>query len=404
MIKTKVKVKVNVNNKPKGMNLEDQNIQEMPQVPGAPGAPTSVALPTLPLIPSIPIRNQSSLVNASLPIKSAKGRPKKQPEDTSKTKNITTFSSTSNLPTCRVFSLDLDSNLCGKTNNIIRLKIQYNDIHRLENQIARPMELVSDEHEQSLDKLFDSPFDPKKEVMEEILSLDHFVKKKSVFSTEEKQPANRKDLIINSGIRRISSEPLQVFSDNWPLTSPYACWYCCHTFDNTPVGIPSRLVNYVFVCYGNFCSYNCAKRYLCPQKDDEDDVACMQATNDIFKGDDHGEKLQLLELLYHLETNAELDEPIKASPRRLVLKMFGGNKTIEEYRKSFKTNTTFHTFKMPLVSMAYHMEECTDTKNDVKRKLKNMSLDVAKLERAYEDMLKEKERTPKMVIEKTLYK
>jgi hypothetical protein len=219
---------------------------------------------------------------------------------------------------------------------------------------------------------------------------------------EDKPVPNRKDLIINSGIKRTSQEPLQVFSDSWPMTSPYACWYCCHTFDTTPVGIPAILTNYVFRCYGNFCSYNCAKRYLCPLKDDEDDMASMQSSNDIFKGDDQGEKLQLLELLYHLETNAELDEPIKTAPRRLILKMFGGTKTIEEFRNSFHTNTTYHTFKMPLASMAYHMEECVDTKSDTRRKFKNMSLDVARLEQAYEELMKHRKSATKITIQKIL--
>jgi hypothetical protein len=231
----------------------------------------------------------------------------------------------------------------------------------------------------------------KEQAQEPRSGLESFIKIRSLTqSVEEKPLPNRKDLIINSGIKRTSQEPLQVFSDSWPMTSPYACWYCCHTFETTPVGIPSILTNYVFRCYGNFCSYNCAKRYLCPLKDDEDDMASMQSSNDLFKGDDQGEKLQLLELLYHLETNADLDEPIKTSPRRLILRMFGGTKTIEEFRDSFKTNTTYHTFKMPLASMAYHMEECVDTKSETRRKFKNMSLDVARLEQAYEELMKER--------------
>ena len=231
----------------------------------------------------------------------------------------------------------------------------------------------------------------KEHVQEPRSGLESFIKIRSLTqSVEEKPLSNRKDLIINSGIKRTSQEPLQVFSDSWPMTSPYACWYCCHTFETTPVGIPSILTNYVFRCYGNFCSYNCAKRYLCPLKDDEDDMASMQSSNDLFKGDDQGEKLQLLELLYHLETNADLDEPIKTAPRRLILRMFGGTKTIDEFRDSFKTNTTYHTFKMPLASMAYHMEECVDTKSETRRKFKNMSLDVARLEQAYEELMKER--------------
>jgi hypothetical protein len=52
--------------------------------------------------------------------------------------------------------------------------------------------------------------------------------------------------------------------------------------------------------------------------------------------------------------------------------------------------------------MAYHMEECVDTKaTDVRRKLKNMSLDVARLEQAYQDLMREKKRNTKFSIQKS---
>lgn len=344
------------------------------------------------------------------------------------------------IPSSRVFSVSIEKTQQNiyKTNNIIKLKIS--NVAKLERRIAENKGLLfntEDDKWSDLESLIDAGevHDTSSTLTQDYLSsnlnlnvtlnsnsnsnsngtlngnlpsslgLEHFVKRKNVQLPVAKQTdvqANRKDLIINSGIKRVSSEPLQVFSDSWPMTSPYACWYCCHTFDTTPVGIPSVLTNYMFKCYGNFCSYNCAKRYLCPLKDDEDDMACMQSSNEIFKCDDHGDKLQLLELLYHLETNAELDDPIKIAPRRLILKLFGGNKTIEEFRKSFRTNTTYHTFKMPLVSMAYHMEECVDTKSDTRRKFKNMSLDVAKLEKAYEEIMKEKTRNSKLTVQKSI--
>ena len=90
-----------------------------------------------------------------------------------------------------------------------------------------------------------------------------------------------------------------------------------------------------------------------------------------------------------METDTPLCESIKPAPSRLVLKMFGGTKTIEEFRESFTSNTTFHTFKMPLVSIGYQIEECTDTRSDNKRRLKNMSLDVAKLEKVWDDLKKQ---------------
>jgi hypothetical protein len=359
------------------------------------------------------------------------------------------------LPSSRVFTVSIENKTTciSRSNNIIRLKLKISNINKLERYIVdnkgllddvvnwqpssqqtqwQPLMEIDDATNLSLTKAnatvsvsastastaagSTSSFGASSVTQASAVSstgpsykgLESFIKMRSVVpqtaasDTPSALAVNRKDLIINSGIKRTSQEPLQVFSDSWPMTSPYACWYCCHSFDNTPVGIPAILTNYVFRCYGNFCSYNCAKRYLCPLKDDEDDMASMQSSNDIFKGDDQGEKLQLLELLYHLETDADMDEPIKTAPRRLILKMFGGTKTIDEFRKSFKTNTTYHTFKMPLASMAYHMEECVDTKSDARRKFKNMSLDVARLEQAYEELMRERKRNSRVTIQKIL--
>ena len=362
-------------------------------------------------------------------IKPSRGRPKSRAVDTP---------SIPKLPSSRVFSVGIESSKStsiNRTNNIIRLKLKISNITKLEKYISENKDNIlledtwsglnddwisysqnSSLNSHSLPMAPPQPQHPHPQQPQQhqhqhqpppqqiskptFTGLEGFVKRRTVETVplSQNQPvppqqtppsSSRKDLIINSGVKRTSSEPLQIFSDTWPLTSPYACWYCCHTFDTTPVGIPAILTNYTFRCYGNFCSYNCAKRYLCPLKDDEDDMACMQSSNDIFRGDDHGEKLQLLELLYHLETGSDMDEPIKTAPRRLILKTFGGNKTIEEFRQSFNTNTTYHTFKMPLASMAYHMEECTDTKSDARRKFKNMSLDVSRLEQAYENLMKE---------------
>jgi hypothetical protein len=227
-----------------------------------------------------------------------------------------------------------------------------------------------------------------------LASLGSIVKKEDKMSNSSKI---RKNLIINSGVERKVNHAIHITNDKWPSSSIYACMYCCHTFNTSPVGIPYCIINYKFMCYGNFCSYNCAKRYLCPTRDDEDDMACIQTYNDLYVGDDHGEKLQLLELLYHLETGAPIHQSIKPSPKRLVLKLFGGTKTIEEYRESFDTNTTFHVFKTPIASIGYQIEECSDTLSDSKRVLRNLSLDADILEKKREKLLDVKNKISKIL-------
>lgn len=209
----------------------------------------------------------------------------------------------------------------------------------------------------------------------------------------------RKDLIINSGIQRYTKPLMEIYSNGWPDKSSYACWTCCHVFDTTPVGIPHMLVGQQFHCYGNFCSYNCAKRYLCPEEDD--DIALLHTFSDKFVEDDLSDKKQLLELLCHLETGLPFGTCIEKSPKRLMLKLFGGIMTIEEYRNNSITNKQYHIFRSPMVPISYQMEECI-TRDNVK-KSKDVSLSTLKLEKAYQNLLSQLQ-TGSNIIEKLLLK
>ena len=190
---------------------------------------------------------------------------------------------------------------------------------------------------------------------------------------------NRKNLIINNGIKRTIEPLLQIYTDGWPTYSPYVCWVDCHSFETTPVGIPYMFLNDVFYCYGNFCSYNCAMHYLCP--DSEDDNHMIHTNTDGLSGDDLSDKIQLLELMCHIETGLPFNCSIKKAASRLILKMFGGTKTIEEYRQNFQTNYKYHIFRAPMVPISYQMEESSDEKNYI-----NILANTHKLERVYEKL------------------
>lgn len=302
-------------------------------------------------------------------------------------------------PTARVYTLSKSSELPKKStyivNNMVKLNINLADIIRLEKELEHGGLLHGIELSTAAPVAWNdncgSPLSPvsKEETETESGSetrsrpFKTLIKKPILNMTVESDTAAaRKDLIINSGVKRSSKPIMQVYAHGWPAHSSYACWYCCHTFNTTPVGIPQLLINMVFHCYGNFCSYNCAKRYLRPET--EDDMAMLQTANDTFIEDDLGERMQLLELLCHIETGSPLDQPIKAAPRRLTLNMFGGTKTIEEFRANFLTNDSYHVFQSPLVPISYQMEECND-KTDRKRR-QRVSLDTVKIERAFSEL------------------
>lgn len=309
----------------------------------------------------------------------------------------------------RVYALGGNKKASAKcvSNNIIQLQLYLADIKNIENVLSSDSKnlLLSIDDKPIVPKAWnepdhmnsimttniepETPSEPKKKDPFKALIKRTTVEFKDDSSTID--TVSRKDLIINSGVKRQAKQLLQVFAKEWPAHSPYACWTDCHTFDTTPVGIPQALVDGVFYCYGNFCSYNCAKRYLCPNLDDDDDTAMMQTIHDIFIRDDKSEKLQLLELLCHIETGNPLNEPIRMSSKRMILKLFGGDKTIEEYRNNFNKNTTYHVFKSPLVPISYQMEECSN-KGDTRKKTRAVSLDSLKIQKAFDSLMQEKEK------------
>ena len=272
-------------------------------------------------------------------------------------------------------------------NNIVQLKLLNLDITRLELEISNENTEGVGVKSMVDDALNATETSTSGKKMSSVLKPIHVERAKD--KTEFLKP-ERKDLIINAGVRRKFQPLLQLYSNSWPTHSTYACWYCCHTFQTTPVGIPQMMVDDAFYCYGNFCSYNCAMRYLLPN--DEDDFAQLQTCTDRFVSDDLSDKIQMLELLCHVETGLAFDECIKMAPKRLTLQLFGGTKSIEEFRNNFKTHTTYHLFRSPMVPISYQMEECSGSSitADNSRNTRKSVINISKLERAYTALLNER--------------
>jgi hypothetical protein len=314
-----------------------------------------------------------------------RGRPPKSGKDSGSGNNVA-VDHVSSVPNSRVYNLSKKSELTTNyiVNNLVQLKLTTKDILRLEEKL-RHVGLLKDINKPIIepsawnsDQM--SSDAPSSSILSDISNPFKSLIKHNINIVGTIEKPNRKELIINSGVKRKAYPIMQLYNQGWPTRTSYVCWYCCHKFNTTPVGIPQLLIHTDFNCYGNFCSYNCAKRYLRPLI--EDDMAMLQTPNDIFMEDDLGEKMQLLELLYHLETNAPLDEPIKPAPSRLTLTMFGGTKTIEEFRKNFSSHSSYHVFRSPLVPVSYQMEECTD-KTEKRRRCQHVSLDTMKIQKAF---------------------
>ena len=178
---------------------------------------------------------------------------------------------------------------------------------------------------------------------------------------KDMEQLKRRELILNSGVRRhvYSTMSSMFHHEEWPLQSEYACWNCCHCFETPPVGIPEKQVRDIFYLYGNFCSYECAMRYLLPVS--EDDTSLSMCLLDMNTRDELSERIQLLHTLCHcIYPNLSHDFQIQRAPPRLHLKLFGGTMSIDEYRKHLTINKKYTIYRPPMVPILYKIEECED--------------------------------------------
>lgn len=107
------------------------------------------------------------------------------------------------------------------------------------------------------------------------------------------------------------------YSVDWPKKTDICCWWCCNKFENTPVPIPVEFTKKdIFKVYGNFCSFNCSKSFL-------------QSKEHLYSN-----KNDFSLLSFFCKKITGKRENIISAPSKLSLKMFGGNLTIEEFRKN----------------------------------------------------------------------
>ena len=96
------------------------------------------------------------------------------------------------------------------------------------------------------------------------------------------------------------------------------CWWCCHTFEGTPLTVPHRYDDRrsKFYTAGNFCSWSCVKSYAIDKFGDvKGSIVC-------------GNIVLMRRKMYNQIGH------VKPAPNRFRLVEFGGDLTIEEFRKN----------------------------------------------------------------------
>jgi hypothetical protein len=130
--------------------------------------------------------------------------------------------------------------------------------------------------------------------------------------------------------------------DTWPIGTDCACFWCCHSFSNTPYGIPFKYINNKFVVYGCFCSLECCVSYN------------FSSHNSMH---DKWENFSLINLLAH---KLNYKNFVKASPPRELLKMFGGHMEIIEYREYCNSTKILNVLNYPMIASQHQIEEINE--------------------------------------------
>lgn len=107
-------------------------------------------------------------------------------------------------------------------------------------------------------------------------------------------------------------------NDEWPLSTSVHCYWCCHSFASTPLGLPMRYKNGKFYVIGCFCSLECACAY--------------NFNHNFGLNDSIDERLMRYSLLNALSAKVGGPVAVTSAPTRLSLKMFGGIMNIDEFR------------------------------------------------------------------------
>lgn len=129
-------------------------------------------------------------------------------------------------------------------------------------------------------------------------------------------------------------------NNTWPEKTDIKCWWCCHNFDNTPVGIPIKIYDNIFYLKGCFCSFNCCLSYVNDNKT-------------LYKYDNIYPNIKSLRAKL---TNKRLNDPLTPAPPRECLDIFGGELSIEEFR-SINDDYIFKRVNYPMKIIVEQIEK-----------------------------------------------
>lgn len=162
------------------------------------------------------------------------------------------------------------------------------------------------------------------------------------------EPHNNKDINIHGFDNNYENNLNIIKQDEY--SGSKLCWNCCHSFHDIIHGIPLKYVNGIFYVYGDFCSLECGMRYVYEN----------------FK-ENKWEIYSLINLYNKkvLKNDNKINIPIS----KLSLNIFGGNLTIDDYRKDFN-KIGLHDLIIPQIIPINHDLETYENTNITAQDLK----------------------------------
>jgi len=189
--------------------------------------------------------------------------------------------------------------------------------------------------------------------------------------------SQKKDIIDNrkKGIFMLLSEYID--TSTWIDKTDVCCWWCCHTFETIPIGLP---VDYnvklkKFRVRGIFCSFACMLAYN-PTVDNKINAMITHLYRQLtgaYAIDKKNKYIDMLQKDSHIQQlftdvseykdeyitslTSFIEEPLEKAPSRYTLKMFGGDLTIEEFRNATKERKIYKMVEYPMYISRDYVEE-----------------------------------------------
>ena len=164
----------------------------------------------------------------------------------------------------------------------------------------------------------------------------------------------QENLIIKLNHSKEKKDPILAYQENdtsqkCENNGSELCWNCSHPFNKSIIGVPLKYDNDIFYIYGDFCSLECGARYA------------YEYLSDKFR------EIYSLINLYNQKLNPqETPAPIELAPNKLLLKAFGGELTIVEYRNNNINNT--YNIILPQIIPIRHITDSQEILNSANNK------------------------------------